>query len=197
MANLIITIISIALVGVAALMGAYYAGEAFYSGQAKAKANSIVNAANQIEGAIRIWASTNMKGNTDYPDWNSVTGASSELISGYLTQMPQPFEDKKFELLMVDSGGDMTPLTDNGTTNGPIPASGYFMGLYMQLEPSPAVTGMPLCQEINRISVGSPTVPTTVDFMGSSATPSILSGARFVCINDAASGKDYFIYRIN
>ncbi len=194
MANLIITIISIALVGVAALMGAYYAGEAFFSGQAKAKANSIVNAANQIEGAIRIWASTNMKTNTDYPDWNSVTGASSQLITGYLTQMPVPLENKKFELLMVNGGGNIAPLTNNGTTNGPISAPGYFMGLYMQLDPG---TGMPLCKEINRISVGSSAVPNTSNFMGNSATPAVLSGARFLCVNDTSSGNDYFIYRIN
>lgn len=197
MANLIITIISIALVAVAALMGAYYAGEAFYSGQAKAKANSIVNAANQIEGAIRIWASTNLKNNTDYPDWNSVTGASSQLITGYLTQMPVPLENKKFELLMVNGSGNMSPLTSAGTTYGPISAPGYFMGLYMQLDPSPTVEGMPLCKEINRISVGNTVVPNIADFMGSSAAPSVLSGARFLCINDTTTGNDFFIYRVN
>lgn len=196
MANLIITIISIALVGVAALMGAYYAGEAFYSGQAKAKANSIVNAANQIEGAVRIWASSNLKTNTDYPDWNSVNGTSSQLISAYLTQMPRPFEDKKFELLMVNGSGNLAPLTDNGVTNGPIPASGYLLGLYMRLDDVPADT-FPICKEINRISVGNTAVPNTADFMGSSATPSVLSGARFLCVNDTSSGDDYFIYRIN
>lgn len=197
MTNLIVTIISIILVAVAAMMGTYYAGEAFYNGQAKAKANSIVNAANQIEGAIRIWAATNMKSNTDFPDWNSTTGASSQLISAYLVQMPRPFEDKKFELLMVDSSGNIAPLTSNGTTYGPISAPGYFMGLYMRLDNTPSTDSIPLCREINRISVGNTTVPNTADFMGSSATPALMNNARFMCVNDTSSGNDYFIYRIH
>jgi len=54
MANLIITIIAIALVAVAALMGAYYGGTAFNQGQEKAKASSIMNQAAQIQAGVQI-----------------------------------------------------------------------------------------------------------------------------------------------
>ena len=52
MANLIITIISIALVAVAALMGAYYGGAAFLEGQTKARVNAIINDMDQIKAAM-------------------------------------------------------------------------------------------------------------------------------------------------
>jgi hypothetical protein len=59
MANLIITIISIALVAVAALMGAYYGGSAFLQGQSKAYANSFVGQGEQIIAAWSIYAADN------------------------------------------------------------------------------------------------------------------------------------------
>lgn len=55
MANLIITIISIALIAVAALMGAYYGGTAFQQGQAKAVAVEISNNFRQTEAAVYAW----------------------------------------------------------------------------------------------------------------------------------------------
>lgn len=58
MANLIITIIAIALVAVAALMGAYYGGTAFNSGQDAARATSLVNQAAQIQAAAQMLVAT-------------------------------------------------------------------------------------------------------------------------------------------
>ncbi len=84
MANLIITIISIALVAVAALMGAYYGGTAFLEGQAKAKANQIIAAAQQIDGAVNLWRANNA-GAANLPD-----AAFNFLVSqGYLSSIPQ------------------------------------------------------------------------------------------------------------
>lgn len=54
MSNLIITIISIALVAVAAIMGAYYGGSAFTQNTTQVAANSIINEAQQILSAARI-----------------------------------------------------------------------------------------------------------------------------------------------
>lgn len=56
MANLIITIISIALVAVAAIMGVYYGGTAYQTASAKAKATAIVEAAGQVAAAWRVYA---------------------------------------------------------------------------------------------------------------------------------------------
>lgn len=55
MANLIITIIAIALVAVAALMGAYYGGTAFNQGQEQAKKSTLLNEAAQIVAAITMY----------------------------------------------------------------------------------------------------------------------------------------------
>lgn len=57
MANLIITVISIALVAVAALMGAYYGGQAFMDGQAKAKANTVAAGFSQVDAALQVYNS--------------------------------------------------------------------------------------------------------------------------------------------
>lgn len=54
MANLIITIISIALVAVAALFGIYYGGQAYQSANIKAYAATIIGHVKQIEGAYRL-----------------------------------------------------------------------------------------------------------------------------------------------
>lgn len=80
MANLIITIISIALVAVAALMGAYYGGNAFLQGQAKAQANSLVNKGQQIGAAWQIYAA-------DHGGSRTITPFSS-LVPAYLQAAP-------------------------------------------------------------------------------------------------------------
>jgi hypothetical protein len=79
MANLIITIISIALVAVAAIMGAYYGGTAFLQGQAKAKAVRVINAAEQITSALNVYSANH----------GGARGMSrSDLLNGYLTEIP-------------------------------------------------------------------------------------------------------------
>lgn len=77
MANLIITVISIALVAVAALMGAYYGGSAFMDGQVKAQANSLIAGAEQLATAYRMIAANN--------------GGDYTLYSGNLEVAPQVF----------------------------------------------------------------------------------------------------------
>lgn len=87
MANLIITIISIALVAVAALMGAYYGGAAFLQGQEKARANAMINGAQQIAAAIDLWRLNN--GNATEINASGPSAFNFLVSQGYLTQVPQ------------------------------------------------------------------------------------------------------------
>ena len=59
MANLIITVIAIALVAVASLMGAYYGGSAFLNNQAAAGASTVMNEGQQVAGAWQNYMSDN------------------------------------------------------------------------------------------------------------------------------------------
>lgn len=59
MFNLIITIISIALVVAMAAAAVYYGGEAFTQGTSKANAATLVTQAQQINGAITLYTNDN------------------------------------------------------------------------------------------------------------------------------------------
>lgn len=74
MANLIITVISIALVTIAALMGAYYGGNAFLDGQMKANANTVIQQANQIKGAYALFLAN---GNDPLPNGQQLIPSNS------------------------------------------------------------------------------------------------------------------------
>lgn len=54
MANLIITVVAIALVAVASLMGAYYGGQAFTEGRDQANASTVLTQGQQIAAAFRM-----------------------------------------------------------------------------------------------------------------------------------------------
>ena len=56
MTNLIVTIISIALIAIAAVMGIYYGGVAYGNAQVNAIASTIMNDATQLLVAERLWA---------------------------------------------------------------------------------------------------------------------------------------------
>ena len=60
MANLIITVIAIALVAVASLMGAYYGGAAFLNNQSAANASTVLNESQQIAGAWQSYLGDNL-----------------------------------------------------------------------------------------------------------------------------------------
>ena len=84
MANLIITIISIALVAVAALMGAYYGGSAFLNGQAKANANAAVAQGEQQVAAWSVYTADRSG------TWtlSSISALSATTPTAYLTTLP-------------------------------------------------------------------------------------------------------------
>ena len=80
MANLIISIIAIALVAAAALMGAYYGGTAFLNAQIKAKVNEVIGVGEQIIAAWTAYAANN-RGNYDI-------ASVSTLIPNFISSSP-------------------------------------------------------------------------------------------------------------
>ncbi|HCM83379.1 MAG TPA: hypothetical protein PKW15_02425 [Alphaproteobacteria bacterium] len=88
MANLIITIISIALVAVAALMGAYYGGEAFIKSQTKAKISQVISAYSQVAAAWHLHALNNSGSYAALTAGNSGTRIEDNLVPTYLGQSP-------------------------------------------------------------------------------------------------------------
>ncbi|HAU29509.1 MAG TPA: hypothetical protein DCW68_05290 [Rhodospirillaceae bacterium] len=83
MANLIVTVIAIALVAVASLMGAYYGGSAFLKGSAKAAASALVNQGQQIAAGWVLFA--NDRGGV------APTNIDPALVdNNYITERPVP-----------------------------------------------------------------------------------------------------------
>ena len=80
MANLIITVIAIALVAIASLMGAYYGGSAFLNNQSAANASTVLNQAQQIAGAWNAYLADNL---------NTAPATLTALVTNnYLAQVP-------------------------------------------------------------------------------------------------------------
>ncbi|WP_075881810.1 hypothetical protein [Vreelandella massiliensis] len=82
MFSLIITIISIALVGALAVASIYYGGDAFSQGTGKASVTALVNQYQQIKGAADLYHIENMSAPTDI----------SDLTTEYLETQPDPSE---------------------------------------------------------------------------------------------------------
>ena len=79
MFSLIVTVISIALVAALAIATLYFGGEAFNQGTLEAKASTVVNQAQQIDGANTIYRT----------DEGSYAGnLSNDLVSDYLGSTP-------------------------------------------------------------------------------------------------------------
>jgi hypothetical protein len=87
MANLIITVIAIALVAVAALMGAYYGGSAYLNNQNAADASIVLNEGAQIAGAWNAYLGDN---NDAVPTaLSNLTQSNFINVGGYLQAIPQ------------------------------------------------------------------------------------------------------------
>lgn len=85
MANLIVTVIAIALVAVAALMGAYYGGSAFLRGTVRANAATMVNQGSQVAAGYVLYSNDNA-GVPPASVTAMVTGIGGRT---YLTEAPQ------------------------------------------------------------------------------------------------------------
>ena len=121
MANLIITVISIALVAIAALMGAYYGGRAFMDGQARAQANTFLSQAGQLSGALNLYLSD---GNDQSSlAWNSSTGVTNLTPKYLATDLPRPSTD------LASSNLYWLLVSDTNWTGGSQTATGNAIGL--------------------------------------------------------------------
>lgn len=91
MTKIILVIIGILLAAVAALMTAYYGGDAFTSSYDEAESTTLVNQSVQIDTAFRLFYTD--KGR--YPGNTDGTGALNELIeSDYLESVPDVPNDR-------------------------------------------------------------------------------------------------------
>ena len=115
MANLIITVISIALVAVAALMGVYYGGSAFLDGQTRAKFNQLMSGAEQISAAATLY-SLSHNGQLDDGNipGNPTADALNFLVPNYLSVVPKKIDEGAGFLLQDLPTGGLT--NTNGVT---------------------------------------------------------------------------------
>ncbi len=161
MSNLIITVISIALVAVAALMGAYYGGEAFMQGQAKAQANEIVNAFEQANAALQFY---NAENSTQWEPsgWNDL----DFLVPKYLSSVP--FPDAATKTLTYNcSGKALCVFYGVGAMNSPV--------MYVRMDASK----INVCKQIEALRTG--VVPATItDYVYYNFIP----GAKIACMLD-------------
>jgi len=93
MANLIITIISIALVAILAIMGIFYGGSAFQAGQAKSIANRLIQEANQISGAILLYRTNTGQDFVSQLTDGSEASMTTLLVPNYLSSFPSLPDD--------------------------------------------------------------------------------------------------------
>jgi len=90
MVNLVITILSIALVAIAAVMAVWYGGSSFMNQQAKADANTMIQNMQQMAAAIQLYATQQNGGNVSFPVTIDGTTASigTYLMPTYIQEMP-------------------------------------------------------------------------------------------------------------
>ena len=180
MANLIITVISIALVAVAALMGAYFGGAAFLAGAAQADANRIIKQADQIQAAWSLHAT--------YNGGVFQTIPLSDLTSGgkYLSQEPKPPEKISTESY------SFIKLADNTATDG-------FDGIQLNLLTTDSARKA--CMAIARTAGSGSSAATPKQILSASdRTPT--AGRKFDCLfsgtgsTPAVGDQMVFVYNV-
>ena len=200
MANLIITVIAIALVGVAALMGAYYGGSAFMDGQAKAQANQLIETSKQIAGAWQLYTANNggSYALTDY-DWTDDT--ATDLVPNYVNSWPH------FDFVKIPTSGgtsqafynyhpvilrlygnaySYSPSSGNVTTNNSGVIALFWGGISQKT-----------CGQINLIATGAATIPNTFWAGYTNTATAIAELTPFRCVYSTwLGGVYYFIYRV-
>ncbi len=196
MANLIITIIAIALVAVAALMGAYYGGRAFLQGRVKAYANTLASPAQQVVAAWALYA-TNNGGNFQIANINALSPA-------YLNAVPVIPADMIFDYATIGESGisnwklddlDSAYITSS-TTN---PATANYDGIFVQLKSDQF--GLDVCNQIAVMAGGPNATPANVNGFGGNGTDLLTTSKKFDCVfysydaNPAAAvGDDLYVY---
>ena len=164
MANLIITIISIGLVAVAAIMGAYYGGTAFIQGQAKAYANTAVTQGDQIAAAWSVYAAQNGGGFNNISDVSTLSSSPTYLAS-IPVPPPQVANTSVSSATSVDWAGDTSPYAGiwhmaNLSATGTAPTVGGGQnGVYFRLTDD--TNGLNTCTYVAQIAAGSSASPTS------------------------------------
>ena len=172
LSNLIITVISIALVAVMAAAGLYYGGEAFMDAQAKAQANEIVKAFEQANAALQLYNADN---GTEWKvnGWNSL----DFLVPRYLSSIPFPKAATKMPT-SVCNGSGLCMFYGGGAQYSPV--------MYVKID----AKNINVCKQIEALRTG--TVPETItDWTWYNFIP----GARLACMYDTAlmfNGWDHF-----
>lgn len=185
MANLIITVISIALVAVAAVMGAYYGGSAFMTGQGNAKANQLVAGAEQIAAGATLWTSST--GRIEYEDLQF----NFLVTQNYLSSLPNVAvrsspTSEGFYCNWADSTGSVTEC-DGGSYK---PQNAFVMA---ETDGSDDTNPGPVCKKIAQMAGGNLAVPRADGIVFPTA------GRRFDCVFGVTANVTgwLFIYRID
>ncbi len=151
MANLIITVIAIALVAIASLMGAYYGGSAFLNNQSAANASTVLNQAQQIAGAWNAYLSDNLN--------TAPTTLTALVTNNYLAQIPTvPAEAGSVgstAIAVAPSGGHYFAYADLGhpATSDTIAAPGNFSACFRVLK---TALGATAAAALTAIPTGAP-----------------------------------------
>ncbi len=175
MANLIITVIAIALVAIASLMGAYYGGSAYITNQANANAASVINEGAQIAASWNAYLGDNA--NAEPSSTSSLLNSNDVAVGGYLQQIP-----------IVPAGlGGVAPypvfIASATATVGGISKTHYFAYFDVGRPASAAVAGASdknavACLRIQKSATGQQ--PTTISSAGQGAI-FVLGNSTFGC----------------
>ena len=190
MSNLIITVISIALVAVAALMGTYYGGSAFMEGQAKAQANSFIAGAQQVAAAWQMYA-VNNGGSFTLTDADWTDGTSTDLVPNYLTQLPSYSSSTLHTVFGLSPPFYFSAATIASNTIVFNSANGnaiYFRGV-------PEAT----CKQINFIATGTASIDLNTTWAGYTDTTAAMADLKpFRCVTvlGGTPAEMYFYYRV-
>ena len=172
MANLIITVISIALVAVAALMGAYYGGSAFMEGQTKAHANLIISQSEQIASALNMWMAENGISTSALV----INSTPTFLVPKYLSTAPTEFSSLLGSYASIN-------FRNAGTT--------WFVSSYTTVAEKKAID---ICNQLTKLSMGLGSVPVTRASVYAGAGGRLVNGTypKFDCLYDDTNSSGQF-----
>jgi len=203
MSNLIITIISIALVAVVALIGIWYGGSAFSNTSVTAQANTMIAHAEQIASAMRLWSMDNggLQTGNNVGSACKLNGSAFEtaLINGkYMQSTPgQAFHSGLCGNGYHNYSPGAWAVTADGSCSSTTPIKTLVATFgnvsYLQTNcdfPTFAMDASKVCDAINKTqgvatppSIGSWTVMETT-----------LGSHSFIC--EQAGGIYFFVYRV-
>jgi hypothetical protein len=211
MANLIVSILAIVLMGALSVIGINYAGTIYLESQADAQASELVANATKVASAMRSWVNAN--GSTTFTDTNWSNGQPLDLINGsnmYLDALPQlgSYAQGNVAVTPTDYYFKAMPIANIQWAN----EGKNFDSLFA------VITSMPVCKAIARLARGDSALPlartgTTSPGMGdfSNATSNIKTSTgtvtgigEFDCVfdDDNANGtldsgeSMFFIYKV-